>query len=456
MLVPGNSAVYIFTDASSKDCIGLQGDITRYLKHLHASAFFILFDSCQTKIDPIYVKIADSTNGFCLLVRGDAVYNITDTIHGAFSIRAMVVGEDSAMTSSNTGQGISHFGKMRGKRALLDNIDNVHLAQKTILVDDLMQTFKVYVTIAPEQLLDQVSLYKPVNLETQHLCSELEITKSMADNGVIFNVEARSCPCVGNWTLTYPSSASFFSFAVKSIGEYTLSFEAYFVDEIDGNRVSNYAPCVGVEEYLIIKLNQGEHVRKESLVAKLVGAMGNKAFKTVHLEIDSYHPNTYVVKVFLPTDIGSGGFWVVLEGELLGGSRFQRRSGSIFKPSTFCFRVKKVNNYYALFPSKKTLIKVEVSNFSPVDNMYSILCHNTLNYRVTLGEPVSIGPVRHSIKGNPFSLHSGGRVAVNVIVSAPRSLRQGRVVHLFCTVRSSTGVMTEIVSLTEMAEKFYD
>lgn len=103
-----NAAMYIFTDARSKQCDRLASNIIRSFQFAKASAFFIHFDSCipvsceshysywsnMNFIDPIYVRIAQNTGGFSLLVRDNAVYNVSNSDTGVFESDDLVCGSE--------------------------------------------------------------------------------------------------------------------------------------------------------------------------------------------------------------------------------------------------------------------------------------------------------------------------------------------------------------------------
>jgi len=462
----GNAAMYIFTDAGSKDCERLSYNIIRSFQFCKASAFFILFDSCRKTIDPHYAQIAQRTGGFCLLVRDKAVYNITDTVNGAFESSSLVVGEDTYETNSRVGQGYgpyvtaSRSASSRSKRDTEDNIANGQSSKKTIQIDELIESFKVSVTISPQALIEKVELLKPLNGD-QTLCSDDNsvVRRSEADNGVLFDVKATSCPCVGNWTLSYPSDATEFTYSVNSLGKYSLSFDAYFVDDISGSQNANYAPCLQVEEYLVIKLNQGSQVVPETLVAKIVGLSGNYAHLTKRLRASRDSANTYIVRLHLPGNMGSDGFRIALEGDIIRGSRFQRLSTDIFYPTTSCFRTIQVRNYFALFPKTKTNIYFELSNNSPVDDVYTIVCSNSENYEIEVGDPKLKHPsIKRPklIRSNPVLLPAGYSAQYAVTVNAPRFLMRGRTVIVNCVASSTSEQMMEFVRLTEMDDRFYD
>lgn len=151
----GNAAMYIFTDAGSKDCGRHANNIIRTFQFCKASAFFVLFDSCQKNIDKDYVKIAQGTGGFCLLVRDRAVYNITDTVNGAFESDALVCGEDIYKSGSKIGQGSGPYAiSNRAKR----NAENRprQSQRKEIPIDDMIGHFKVTVNIEPPALVGDV------------------------------------------------------------------------------------------------------------------------------------------------------------------------------------------------------------------------------------------------------------------------------------------------------------
>ncbi|KAL5246940.1 hypothetical protein ACHWQZ_G018971 [Mnemiopsis leidyi] len=457
----GNAAMYIFTDAGSKDCERVSFNIIRTFQFCKASAFFILFDSCRKNIDPNYALIAQRTGGFCLLVRDKAVYNITDTVNGAFESSSLVVGEDTDDTSSRVGQGygpyVSASRRDRGKRDTEDSLVYGFSSKKTIQIDELIESFKVTVTISPPDLVEKVELIKPLGGDDA-LCSDdnIVIHTSVADNGVQFDVKAKKCPCVGNWTLAYPAVADGFTYSVNSIGKYTLSFEAYFIDNEGGTQNANHAPCLAVNELLMIKLNQGAQVVPQNLTLKIVGLSGNYEYITKPLLEYQQSVNTYLVRIRLPASIGSNGFRIALEGDIVRGSRFQRLSSEVFYPTTSCFRITNVRNYYALFPNQKTAIYFKLSNNSPVDDRYTILCSNSEDYDIEVGHPriISADPSRRRRtevkKSNPVRLEAGSYASYTVTVSAPENLVSGRSVIVNCVASSEAEQMIEFIRLTEM------
>ncbi|KAL5252819.1 hypothetical protein ACHWQZ_G015553 [Mnemiopsis leidyi] len=452
-----NSAMYVFTDATSKDCARYSSTISRNLVYLKAPVFFILFDSCKPTIDNHYVQMAYKTGGFSLLLKESGVYNITDTVNGAFDKDALICGEESDNALSVVGQGSS---ENNGRRKRSSGED---VLEKSLLVDTSMEKFKVMATITPPALLNKIRLEKPVDGDAERCgnlntgISNVDIAESVADNSVVFDVTTQSCPCTGEWKLKYPVEAESFTYSVKSSGEYLVSFEAYFVDQTGPNSIANYAPCLGIEENLVIKLNQGEKVKTDSLFAKIVGAAGNKVHWKGSLAADKQAENAFVVALTIPPDMGSAGFRVVLEGEIVDGTKFQRVSSSYFYPTGSCLRVTDVGNFYALTPNRKTYIKVQVTNNNDYEDVYLLSCSNTQNYDVNIGFPrvISVGK-KYNKRGrsNPVVLKPSQAAEFTVNIASPRATKNGRIVSVTCRVTTSTEDLIEIVRLTELTDRF--
>ena len=374
-----------------------------------------------------------------------------------------MVGEDNDETNSRVGQGFGPYvtasRRARGKRDTEDSLIG-HSSQKNIQIDELIETFKVTVTISPPELVEKVELLKPL-VGDETLCSEDNIimSTSVADNGVQFDVSAKKCPCVGNWTLAYPTAADVFTYFVSSLGKYTLSFEAYFIDEVGGNQNANYNPCLKVDEHLMIKLNQGAQVVPETLVVKIVGLVGNYAHITKQLQAYWVSENTYIVHLNLPAEMGSDGFRIALEGDIVNGSKFQRLSSDIFYPTSSCLRITRVSNYYALFPERKTGIWFEISNNGAEADSYTVICSNSADYEISVGNPRvrPQGARKYELKNsNPLLLKAGYEAGYSVTINAPYDLIKGRTVIVNCMASSNSEQMIEFVRLTEMNDRFYD
>ncbi|XP_063678607.1 uncharacterized protein LOC134814427 [Bolinopsis microptera] len=455
-----NSVMYVFTDATSKDCFRSASSIMRSLAFLKAPVFFILFDSCKPTIDSNYVKMAHNTGGFCLLLKENGVYNVTDTVNGAFDKDALICGEESDNALSVVGQGA--IDNSRKKRSAAEDGEVSEKLEKSLLVDTSMEKFKVIATITPASLLNKVSLEKPADGDSAR-CGNLrsgepniKIAESVADNTVIFDVTAESCPCTGEWKVKYPEEASSFTYSVKSSGEYLVAFEAYFVDETGPNRIANYAPCLGIEENLVIKLNQGEKVNTNTLYAKLVGVAGNVVHWRGALATDKQADNAFVVTLTIPPDMGTEGFRIVLGGEIVDGTKFQRVSPNYFHPTSSCLRITDVGNFYALSPNRKTYIKVQVTNNNAYEELYLLSCSNTENYDVTIGFPLITSPDKKDkrARSNPVVLKSKQTAEFTVNVAAPRNTKEGRIVSVTCKVTASADELIDMVRLTEIPERF--
>lgn len=453
-----NTAMYIFTDASSKDCTREYMTISRVLHVFKASAFFILFGSCKPdSIDRHYVSIAQKSGGFVLLIKNTGIYNITDTVNGAYDKDALVYGEESDNTRSVIGQGVHG---MRLKR----DVEEQQYGERSILIDTSIERFKLFITATPSSVLSQVRLEKPKEGHPQ-LCGTLASGRenvvqklSSADNSIVIDVTTLSCPCTGLWTLRYPREAVTFDYKVRSSGEFLVDFEAYFVDKIDSFDVSSYSPCVGIEENLVIKLNQGEKVNRDTLTAKILGLAGRVVHWMGKLKEVDQGNYAFVSSLVLPTNIGPEGFIIILEGKLVDGVKFQRSSSTHFYPTGSCLRTKDVTNYYALTPFKYTIIKLTVSNNNNYEDTYLLTCENTENYDVTVGSITYIktpsGQYRRG-KSNPALLSAGESALFSVRVSVPsnRELVRGRSVTVTCKVTTSTEVLMEMIMLTEMTER---
>lgn len=447
-----NTIVYVFTDADSKDC-GMQSDaIIRNLNRCKVTVNFILFDSCKPTVDKYYVEIARKTGGFCLMVKETGVYNITDTVNGAFQSDALICGEHSDDSNSVIGQGVGYSRKKR-------EADQKQSEEKKILIDTTIENFRVIVNMQPANLLDEVELKPPTSSSANCAADNLKITKSRADDSVIFDVSVIVCPCTGYWSLRLPAGYSSFAYNVKSSGEYLVDVEAYFVDEVSSTQVANDAPCLGTEEYLVIKLNQGEKVDKSSLRVKFISVAGSQVIWEGDLADKENIPNTYVTKLTLPTSIGTDGIRIMVEGKIVDGSDFQRFAPGYFEPTFSCTRVTKVNNWYALFPSKKTYITLEISNNGDVDELYSVVCYNSLHYRISVGA-FNISPPRSNyrpdniIHSDFVVLRKGESARVTVAISAARRLINGRTNTVTCTTKTSEKEFNDVIRLTEMQKRF--
>ena len=157
--------------------------------------------------------------------------------------------------------------------------------------------------------------------------------------------------------------------------------------------------------------------------------------------------------------MGSEGFRIMLEGNIVRGSRFQRLSTDIFYPTTSCFRLIQVRNYYALFPKYKTNMYFELSNNGPVDDVFSVLCSNSENYEIEVQDAKLKHPSMRrprQIRGNPILLPAGYTAQYAVGIIGPKTLVRGRSVVVSCVASSPSEQMMEFVRLTEMNDKFYD
>lgn len=457
-----NSALYVFTDAASKDCVREHTQITRTLQYIKASAFFILFGTCRPNIvDNYYVAISDKSGGFSLLIRDNGIYNITDTVNGAFDKDSLICGEESDNSNSVIGQGSTGNRVKRSDESQAE-LKETEYEERTIIIDTSIERFRVFVTLSPISMLSKVKLEKPVDGD-RRLCGTLESgrenvvqTVSTADDALIIDVNAWSCPCTGTWTLKYPKEVTKFNYKVRSSGAYLVDFEAYFVDVVDSViDVANYSPCLGIEEQMVIKLNQGEKVKKTTLSAKILGLSGNIVHWQGDLKKDDKGNNAYVVSLVIPTDIGTEGFRIVLEGEIIDGTRFQRLSSNYFYPTGSCLRIARVSSYYALIPNRKTYIQLIVTNNNEFDEDYLVSCSNTMSYPVNIGGPIISNSQnmrvnrRHS---NPVLLNAGHSAKFVMNIAAPSSFKimKGRTVTVTCKVTSSTEELLDMILLTEM------
>jgi len=307
---------------------------------------------------------------------------------------------------------------------------------KSIWVDTSMEEFTLTIKADPIEALADFSLVMPAG----HTCDErfIDITSNQAEDSRTIKVVFKDCPCTGEWKLVAPEPDSY-SYNLKSRGEYVVSFDAYFVDETSSSsQVANYAPCSGKDEYLVVNLLQGEKVNKATLTAKILGVSGN----TVHWSgalSDSYlGGNKFAAKVDIPTGLQDG-FRVMLEGEIIDGSKFQRVSTRYYYPTQSCLRIIDVAKYYTITPNSKTFIEMELTNNGQVKESFTIVCTNNKEYSAMVGG-----------KSNPVYLKPGQTTKVKGYISGPkRGLKEGSVVLVTCIATTSTGQLVENIRLTE-------
>ena len=438
-----NSVLHVFTDASSKDCYLQSDTIQRQFATLQATANFVLFDTCNRVIDKEYISIARATGGFCYLVKDAGVYDMLRSKNGDYYTDTRIFGEYSDDSNSVTGQGLST------NRVARDISPERNFSFKNIIVDMSMESFIIYADIFPPQLTQHVTLEMP-SVQSEH-CGDALIKRSEVDGSVILKVRSGSCPCVGVWQLRYPKEAESFGYTLKGSGEYLISFESYFVDEISQLQIASTAPCLGKTENLIIKINQHEKILQESLMLEMWNLASNKVVWRNTIKNSHHHSNTYIIKVDIPNEIGYRGFTLVLTGQTIDGSQFRRISTQRFRPSLLCVRVLSVNNYYALFPGRRTKIQLELSNNDVVDEVFTVRCANTNNYRSRLGPfHVYKGGQKSVQQTNPVVVGAGERAEVNVYVQAPKQLSRGQTVTVSCEIKSTVRNFIELIYLTEV------
>lgn len=444
-----NSVMYVFTDASSKDCGRYSASIKRTLKFTRAPIFFILFDSCKPTIDEKYVQMSTDTGGYTLLIKEKGVYNISDSVNGVFDKSSLICGEASDSSKSTIGQGDGD--NDRKKRSVTSS--------RVILVDTSMTRLQVAVTLTPPTLLDQVTLLKPS--QDSDPCDSVTVSKSTADNTVLFDVKsgAGACPCTGEWRVVYPTAADKFTYSVKSSGDHLVSFDGYFVDEVGPTTVANYEPCLGMEEKLVIKLNQGGKVNTNTLKAKILAVAGNKVYWEGDLSPfqNSESPNAFIETLTIPPNMGTEGFRIVLEGLLIDGTPFQRTSSQYFYPTSSCMRITEVGKYHSLNPTSKTVITVMVKNNNNYEEVYQLGCSNSENYDTVIGLPMVETGRKGKYKSgrsNPIVLQSGQTAKFLVNITGPKSkvLVNGRTVTVECIVTTSEGELMDVVRLTELSQ----
>ena len=186
------------------------------------------------------------------------MFNITDTVNGAFETDALIHLGSSLreLAGDYTGQEYRP-NYARSKRSVEQLTDpGEGMITELIPIDELMSGIKVVLTVKPAHLAPLVRLEKPLD-GYERYCRATKISRTTDSTGsVVFDVVSDDCTCTGDWRLMLPRGSKY-QFSAKSLGDSSLGLEAYFVDNAAMDRqVSSFSPCIGVPETLVVKIHQ--------------------------------------------------------------------------------------------------------------------------------------------------------------------------------------------------------
>lgn len=201
-----------------------------------------------------------------------------------------------------------------------------------LFVDETVGRLTMQVTFqstADRRLLEGVELLSGEAEE----CKENDTIVSRFGNIVHYTVE---CPCVGKWQLQIPYSLfNPYVFTAKSLGEFSISFDAMF-EHIGSPRSRinerNKEPCIGERTILWVTLSQEEFISDDEIVVFFQMAHKKRHYT---LEKDTLVRGQW--KAELP-QVPDEPFSVAVQGTTIEGNTFQRLLNVDIYPTKTCLK----------------------------------------------------------------------------------------------------------------------
>ena len=411
-----DSPIFIFTDASSKDCEeDLVTNVREWAIDYSHSLNFVLTGTCGDEVDGNFTQLAASTGGSIFLLEDDELYQMTDIVAEATEDGDYIAWDDWDDWDDDWPD---HWD--RKKR---DTDSEREYTTISFYVDETVGRRAMQVTFEKQVerwLLDNTTMSPQDNCDTHN-----QETGSRFGNIVHYAVH---CPCVGEWQIKVPYSSDNswkWTFSAKTFGDFSIGFDVNFEQSAsNGNIEWTKEPCAGDTAKLVITLTQKDSIDVASRIDVILnGRSFDDIFKLRTRDTGKWYVDIRIPKV---------PFKVAVRGTTVAGNTFLRIHNTEIKPTTTCLKTENIQpSALTIKAGRVTTIIMSLENkFQTGD--YKLFCFND---RQRDGFETKIERPRNRMHRviDPDRLYY-----IFIKVKAPQVINVGEVVNVWCVVRSST------------------
>lgn len=427
--------IFIFTDASSKDCSDETVDLLLDWAQSYQNTFnFVLTGTCNGEVDGNFTRMAAMTGGMVYRLEDDEIFKLADIVAEAtedstyisyndyvydpyyhddyysdhddydYYDRKKRDAEDETESASATGLGL-----MRGKR-------QGGYITYAFYVDETVGRLTVQVTFekhADRRLLEAITMTPQSNCNTHN-----QETGSRFGNIVHYAVH---CPCLGEWQIKVPNHSydNPFAWSAKTFGDFSIDFDLGFEQQTSSGDVEvTKQPCVGKNVKIVITLTQRDSIDDESRIfVVLEGKSNHDMFR-----LSSEDKEKWYVEIKVPTVP----FKVAVRGTTVAGNTFLRIHDTEIKPTMTCLKME----YSGLTVKAGRGATIIMSSEYKMTGEYKLFCFSD---RQNEGFETKIERPRDRVHDvvDPDRLYY-----MYIKVKAPQFAQPGTVVTVTCIVRS--------------------
>ena len=429
------SPVYVFTDASSKDCdYESVIDMVMIATSFEWKLNFVLTGTCNNEVDGNFTELANATSGSIYRLKESEIYLLADIVEDSVS------GSIGEIPYVDERENVD-WSFSRKKRDVQANFElerhrrSMSLVQLSFYVDETVGKLTIQVTFeypADKRMLNGVKLVAAGDTDSRHSgrsADEPECKEVVGEKFGNIVHYVMYCPCVGEWRLSIPFSiTNNWSFSAKTFGEFSIGFDAMF----DYQPASRYnertkQPCVGERSTLWVSITQEESIEGNDVTAIVRVSNNSNQYRLVK---SNTHKGYWTSTMKIPKDP----FTIAIRGTTIEGNLFLRLLNTAINPTTTCLRTVRIS------PSQNTIkaggqtdIIMSLKN-KDTPKSYTIHC---LNDRQNDGFKTKITRPRwHYAEMSRINTEVGRSYYIFIQVKAPPIVEVGEMVTVKCFAHS--------------------
>ena len=424
-----DSPIFIFTDASSKDCSeSLVTSVEDWAIEFYHTLNFVLTGTCGDEVDGNYTRLAASTGGSIYRLEDDELFKMTDIVAEATEEGSYIAYDDWDDDWTDEWDDWTEE-PIRQKRDTDSELDiSFHLRIRrqadysylVFYVDETVGRLSITVRFdnhADKRLLDGVTIApRPEeNCNIQNLG-----TGSRFGNIVHYAVH---CPCVGVWQIKVPYSFNNpYTFSAKTFGDFTIGFDVDFeTSASSGNIERTKEPCAGDTAKIVVTLTQRESIDDTS---KIEVILHGRSLQEVY-KLDTKDTDKWFVEIRVP----KVPFKVLVRGTTVAGNIFLRIRNNEIKPTTTCLKTEIIKpSAFTIKAGRYTRIILSLENKFQTGE-YNLWC---LNDRLKDGFETKI---ERPSSGVHSVIDPDRKYYIFIKVTAPQVVEVGQVVNVWCMAR---------------------
>ena len=425
-----DSPIFVFTDASSKDCDERTvSDLEIFAQGFAETINFVLTGTCGEEVDGNFTRLAGATGGNIYQVSEEDIYKLTGIIEESAGTSSYISYEpydgfgswdwDSSDWDLRKKRDVGEEGPMR---VLKRGTRQAGMHQIPFYVDETVGRLTMQVTF--DSRLDSPvnqALLESVTFSIRVDCDSY-VQSSKFGNIAHFAVD---CPCVGEWVMTIPFLATNkYTYSARTFGEFTIGFDVIFEQENGSGMLRRRKePCAGEATTIFVTLSQEESIDTEQIVRLFV--TGNRYEHGYKLTKDR-SSGQWTTRIFIPNIA----FTVTVRGRTVAGNTFLRILNTPIRPTTTCLMTEHISpSLLVIKPGGYSNIIMSLKNkFEP--KSYYLYCYT--NRR---GDGFTTQILRPSNRFHEVR-NTDRHYYLYVRVTAPPVIAVGEVVTVTCRVSS--------------------